>query len=130
MHFSKHLLPLLQSNGRVTPRTSGNVIVNNQEPALGDEAISWLTPLDDFNSIQGSYAHLRAASTIICRSELQVRLPEPWRKLSESDLKLQDGTPSLVVPEKLWQNRALTDLINHNSVNHQSKNNQQSITNQ
>ena len=47
MDLSQHLLPLLETYGRLTPGIPANVASDSNKPALGEEAIGWLTPLDD-----------------------------------------------------------------------------------
>ena len=116
MDLAKDVKKILQdnlTNGRLTPSVPKTVLPENQADTLGEEAIGWLTPLPDYYSIQGTWAHLRAAATIICKAKLQSELPEPWQKLKESELKLKGGDPTFVEPWKLFENRSFTNVSIH-----------------
>ena len=78
---------------------------SDAEEALGDEDVAMFLPTDELASASGSYAHLRAAATVICQAKVREPLPAEWLETCGIDLTDEDGKPLREIPVKLRQNQ-------------------------
>lgn len=100
----------LHHHGRLLAPLPPDLVSDQPEGVLGQEPVALFQPVDDLNYSMGSYNHLRAAASKICRMKLTKPLPAEWNSLHESEFIGADGEPASKMPISLWWNKSFTGM--------------------
>ena len=100
----------LNNKGRVLAPMPADLVRHQPEGELGQEPVAVFQPVDDLSYSVGSFNHLRAAASKICRMKLTKPLPAEWNSLHESEFLDADGEPLTKIPMCLWWNKSFTGM--------------------